>query len=352
MGSIAKRSVREQWMLPSRNVQGALVISLDFELFWGVRDHRSLDNKERHRLLAARAVIPRLLTLFREFSIHATWATVGALFAGSNDEFEAFAPVRKPVYSRPQFDAYQERLGRDESEDPFHFAPTLIAQIGRTPGQEIASHSYSHFYALEAGQTVGDFESDLASAVAVAAVKGFEIYSYVFPRNQSNLEYLAALGRSGIIAYRGTEAAAVKQHADYRSQRRPHRRLARLTDAYIDLYGPETVAWSSLQSGPCVSVGASRYLRPYHPALKPLERLRFSRIANAMRSAALNGSIFHLWFHPEDFAVYTDENLDFLAEVLDCYRVLRNTEQLMSLSMREAAEYAIRSHDIEGTRVS
>src|SRR5215472_13914167 len=75
---------------------GALVISLDFELHWGVRDSASLDENERARLLSARRIVPRMLDLFEEFSIHATWATVGLLFAHSRTEVEAFKPTRRP----------------------------------------------------------------------------------------------------------------------------------------------------------------------------------------------------------------------------------------------------------------
>ncbi len=55
---------------------GTFVISLDFELHWGVRDHRTVADY-RENLLGVRRVVPALLSLFSEFGIHATWATVG-----------------------------------------------------------------------------------------------------------------------------------------------------------------------------------------------------------------------------------------------------------------------------------
>src|SRR5262245_13071649 len=68
-------------MSPSQNTPafGALVISLDFELHWGVRDKRPVDGSYRENLLGAREAIPRMLDLFEEFGIAATWATVGFL---------------------------------------------------------------------------------------------------------------------------------------------------------------------------------------------------------------------------------------------------------------------------------
>src|ERR1700722_11959453 len=132
--------------------QGALVISLDFELHWGVRDHRPLDEPERKRLLAARSVVPEILSAFRDHAVRATWATVGLLFARSRDEARECRPQRSPRYEQGQLDPYAEPLGRDETDDPFHFAPSLLRAISQESGQEVGSHSYSHYYSLEAGQ--------------------------------------------------------------------------------------------------------------------------------------------------------------------------------------------------------
>jgi hypothetical protein len=78
---------------------GALVVSLDFELHWGVHDRRPLSARECSRLLAARAAIPRILDVFEEFRIRATWATVGLLFAKSRSEALNFTPNPKPTPS-------------------------------------------------------------------------------------------------------------------------------------------------------------------------------------------------------------------------------------------------------------
>src|SRR6201984_2963110 len=90
---------------------GALVISLDFELHWGVRDSSPLDGRDQAPPLSARRIVPRMLDLFEEFSIHATWATVGLLFAQSRTEVEAFKPTRRPKYQDGRLDPYQETLG-------------------------------------------------------------------------------------------------------------------------------------------------------------------------------------------------------------------------------------------------
>ena len=67
---------------------GVLVISLDFELHWGVRDLTPVDGPYRGNLLGAREAVPRMLELFERFEFGATWATVGFLFASTRDELE------------------------------------------------------------------------------------------------------------------------------------------------------------------------------------------------------------------------------------------------------------------------
>lgn len=57
-------------------MSGQFVISLDFELLWGVRDH---SNKQAYgqNVLGARDAVPRMLELFEGHGIRATWATGG-----------------------------------------------------------------------------------------------------------------------------------------------------------------------------------------------------------------------------------------------------------------------------------
>ncbi len=61
---------------------GTLIVSLDFELFWGMQDCVELERYEDH-VLGGREAIPLLLELFGKHGIHATWATVGFQFASS-----------------------------------------------------------------------------------------------------------------------------------------------------------------------------------------------------------------------------------------------------------------------------
>lgn len=318
---------------PCAGRPGGFLISLDFELHWGVRDMVRLDAAERARLLAARDCVPRILDLFEEFSVHATWATVGFLFAYSRLEAEAFRPAKLPSYRNARLDPYREHVGTNERDDPFHFAASLVARIAERKGQEIASHSFSHYYSMEAGQSVGEFEADLQSAVAIAANSGYAIKSYVFPRNQANSAYLPALKRAGIQAYRGNELVSTKSAAAFAEQRRPHKRILRLLDSYVNLDGDQTFPWPDHPE--FSSIPASRYLRSYHPAFRPFEDLLLRRIRRAMEHAAKSGEIFHLWWHPEDFARDPGQNLRILRQVLEAFDHYRAQYGMVSHSMSE-----------------
>src|SRR3546814_15543434 len=60
--------------------RSALVISLDLELMWGMRDHATTRDSS-HRVLAARTPIPATLELFGKSRLHVTWAPVGFLLS-------------------------------------------------------------------------------------------------------------------------------------------------------------------------------------------------------------------------------------------------------------------------------
>jgi hypothetical protein len=174
--------------------RGVLVVSLDFELYWGLRDVLPLDACKAS-LLGARQAIPRLLKLFADYGIHATWSTVGFLFCDGREALQAAVPAQLPDYDDAKLSPYSSlhNLGASEDEDPYHFAPSLIAKIINTPGQELGGHTLSHYYCLEPGQNRDAFAADLALAQQLAQSQGVMLRSLVLPRNQIETGYLDLL---------------------------------------------------------------------------------------------------------------------------------------------------------------
>jgi hypothetical protein len=105
------------------NHPGTLVISLDFELYWGVRPERSL-TEYRGRLLGVRNAIPRMLDLFRAYEILVTWAAVGFLFFNTKEPLLKALPACRPGYAKRDLSPYPnlESIGACEADDPLHEA--------------------------------------------------------------------------------------------------------------------------------------------------------------------------------------------------------------------------------------
>lgn len=315
----------------------AFVMSLDFELHWGVRDLYPLDSSYTANLLGARTVIPKLLTLFHEFEVAATWATVGFLFTDTKEELLSYHPQLKPSYQDSKLDPYREALGDNEHTAPLQYAKSLIELIRQTPRQELASHTYSHYYCLEAGQTEADFRADLASAKAIAEAQGIQLESIIFPRNQLNPAYAQALLDNGIRIYRGNEPGYFYE-ASTTAEQTPWRRAGRLLDTYVPITPHHLGDWTRLrEASGLINIPATRFLRPYTPKLRALEPLRLKRITDGMKLAARQGRIYHLWWHPHNLGLDQENNLGFLRQIFLCYQQLAQDYGMRSLSMKEVA---------------
>ena len=319
---------------------GAFVVSLDFELHWGMRDHTEGHGAAAADLVTSRDHVRRLADLFAERGVRATWATVGLLFASSRSEIEPFLPTVRPRYARSELDPYAESFGHDEATDPLHYAGSLVRYLAGVAGQEIASHTFSHYYCLEAGQDEQALRADLAAARAVAASMGLTLRSMVLPRNQWNPAYGPALRDAGFTSYRGPQPSW-GHHAQRAETTSRARRAARLLDTYGGVVPPPTAAWDGLvdADGLC-NIYASAFLRPFTPKRRHLEPLRRARLFAGLRAAAHRGRIFHLWWHPHNFARHPQESFDLLNRVLDEADRLARHDGLVSLTMAEVAEAA------------
>lgn len=317
------------------DTRGCLCISLDFELMWGVRDKRTIEQYGAN-VIGGRAAVSRMLDIFHQHKIRATWATVGLLLCETKDEMLASLPELRPTYADSQLSnyAYLDEVGENEFKDPYHFAASLLAQVKACPGQEIATHTFSHYYCLEPGQTPAQFAADLDAAIHLAARHRITFRSIVFPRNQYDESAIAECARRGISIYRGNEASWMYRPGA-RADQTLARRAIRLTDSYVNLSGTNTVSVKT--NGTVTNVRSSRFLRPYSRRLSSLEPLRLSRITGAMTAAARRGETFHVWWHPHNLGANRSENLGALSHILDHFQTLRSEYGMRSLAMEDFA---------------
>lgn len=312
------------------------VISLDFELFWGVADGRTVSNYGGN-VRGERQAIPRMLDLFTRYGIRATWATVGMVMCADYAQWRSLRPDIAPGYDRTACSPYLlDETVRAHPE--LFFARDLVKLVRDTDGQEVATHTYSHFYCDEPGATPQQFLSDMRCAKDIGAGLGLTLTSLVFPRNQILPAYVAVLSEAGVSAYRSNP-----DHALYRRGNAAPCGLAgravRLADSWLPLSGALTAHGTVGQDG-VTALPASMFLRPYASALAPFEALRLHRIKAAMSDAAKAGGDFHLWWHPHNFGADTSRNLAVLEAVLQHYQALQQQYGMQTASMAECAAAA------------
>ena len=320
---------------------GAFVISLDFELLWGVRDNRTIADYGAN-ILGVRQAIPALLDLFAEQNIACTWATLGLLFFATNKALLSALPRRKPRYTDPRISSYYylNEVGADEERDPYHYGLSLIRRILDYPSQEIGTHTFSHFYCLEQGGDVEAFRADLEAARSAAASLGIKIASIAFPRNQVAPTHLSVCREVGLWAFRGNERVWF-QRARSEAEQTHLVRASRLLDSYLPIGGSHDHE-PALVDG-MVDIPASRFLRPVGRSAL-LEHLRLRRITSAMETAARRRRLFHLWWHPHNFGVDLEGNLAFLRAILDCFRRLQDRYGMRSMTMAAVADEVLHAH--------
>ncbi len=317
---------------------GSFVISLDFELLWGVRDKRSIESYGDN-IKNVHQIIPRLLDLFSKYEISATFSTVGFIFMKNKKELLENYPATLPNYANVLLSPYSnhiQSIDDNGSEDIYHFAPDLINEIKKHSNHEIGTHTFSHYYCLESGQTLDEFRADISKAVQVAERVQIEITSIIFPRNQYSDLYLNACAELGIKCYRGNEESWLYKAKSGENETKI-RRIFRLADAYVNLSGYNCYPYSEISNFFPINIPSSRLLRPYSDKLNFLDNLKQKRITKAMTYAAKNNQVFHLWWHPHNFGNNQNENFQFLEKILIHYKKLNESFNFKSFTMSNLA---------------
>jgi peptidoglycan/xylan/chitin deacetylase (PgdA/CDA1 family) len=307
------------------------LISLDFEMFWGVSCSRTIEDYGQN-VRANWQTIPKMLELFAKYDAHVTWATVGMLLCRNHQEWTDLRPALMPNYARPRCSNYSLSDSAKQYPELF-FARPLAQQILETPGQELGSHTYSHFYCGEEGVDLAHFDADLACADQIFAELNVKPVSLVFPRNQVRAQYLDILAKHGYQTYRGNP-----DHWLYRdghvvaSSLHPALRGFRIVDSAIPLTGHHL--FSTKSTPPLTNVPCSRFLRPI-TGNKLIDGLHTKLVKKGMAEAAKNNTNFHLWAHPHNFGKHKEANLERLEDLLKYFNILKNEFGMQSYTMKE-----------------
>jgi len=265
------------------------------------------------------------------------------LFHQNRTELQSHFPLKKPTYNEPKLSAYnyieQQGIGSTESDDPLHYADSLIRLILGTPHQELASHTFAHYYCNEPGQSLDQFRDDLRAAQLAAGKYNKKLRSLVFPRNQFNEDYLRVCFEEGFTSVRDNPR---DWFWDIRSTQSESywKRFNRGLDAYFPVgkqntYKPESI---EVRQGMPLCIPASRLLRPYNPKELFLNDVKIARICSEMDRAAANGEVYHLWWHPHNFGSYPEQSMHGLTRIVQHFSKLHESGKMQSTSMGELAD--------------
>lgn len=328
-------------MVKSHDSKGTLVISLDFELYWGMRDEVRASVIENY-LQGTYQAIPAILELFAKYEIAATWAVVGFLYYENSSKLQANLPTSLPRYKDSALSPYEYlKHEGDTLKQELHFCPQLIESISRYPRQELGTHTFSHYYCLEPGQTERQFEADLQAAIAIAKTRNHETKSLVFSRNQYNAQYLETISKVGITSYRGNPTSSLYNSIDGDGNKLS-KKVLRLLDTYLDLTGDRCYSIKDIAARYPFNIPSSSFLRPYSPKLAYLDAFKLKRITSSLDYAAEQGLLYHLWWHPHNFGSNLNKNLEFLEKILQHYQKLARQEKMRSLNMGEVADICLK----------
>ena len=312
-------------------MKGEFVISLDFELHWGIFDKVNFEENQSY-FENTRQLIPELLKLFQDYNIEVTWATVGMLVNDNYKDWIHNQPKEKPNYNNEILSAYNwvnNNKQTIKTNKLGHFAPELVQQIIDAKGQEMGSHTYAHYYCLDKGQTVNEFNEDANRFAEIAKKQNIKLESLVFPRNQYNQEYLEVCKNNGLKIVR---ANPNNWCWNYDFPISILQKIARTLDCYIPLFKTSFKKENVTSQKGVVLFPASRFLKPVSQ-FNLLNSLRIKRIKNEMTRSAKKGEFYHLWWHPHNFGNSPKQAIEELEAILKHYVFLKNTYKMKSSNM-------------------
>ena len=318
---------------------GKFVISLDFELHWGFFDNRTLEDC-RSQLLNINTVIDKLLLMSKEYNTSITFATVGMLFAKDKEAVLNYVPQLKPNYTNKALNSYELLRGIEQKDQMIYFAQELVKNIENDPLHEVGTHTFCHYYCHEKGQNIQDFKADIESAIAIAKALNIETKSIVFPRNQVQQDYLKVCEDLGIETYRGNCWFNFNNDARKLILKEYGLILLRVIDSYFNISGSNSFKLKdhNTKGAKLINIPASRFLRPYNSRLKFIESLKVRRIKKAMTKAAKRNEVYHLWWHPHNFANNIEENFKNYSSILKHYKKLNVKYNFESITMQKLGE--------------
>jgi peptidoglycan/xylan/chitin deacetylase (PgdA/CDA1 family) len=285
------------WFFACPAVIPTFALTFDTELIWGTFDRMSPEDFSR-LYPDIRGTIDAVLRLLDQFEVAATWAVVGHLFLQEcrRDGSLLAHPelAARPSQTWRPGDWYTQDPCTDRHRDPLWYGDDILDALQSTrTAQEIGCHSFSHALYGDSAMTRQMVDADLEACIALAAARGIELRSFVFPRNDEGFH--EALQAHGFRAYRGAEPT---RRAALRG---PLGRSIRLAADVAALPPPVSQPQERLPG--LWNIPASALILPRTGVRRVIPAESRIRKAKAgLRRAREDGGVFHLWTHPFNLA--------------------------------------------------
>jgi peptidoglycan/xylan/chitin deacetylase (PgdA/CDA1 family) len=288
-----------------------VLFTLDCELAWGFADlSPPVERIElmRENPTALRDVYRKLVDLFDEYAVPATWAFVGHLFYNScSDGSHSTNELTGGV------DPHTNR-----QTDPLYYGPDLVEMVLQADvDHDIGGHSFTHPEFIELDEPT--VRTDLTAMLDAADEYGVDVSSFVFPRN--SVAHTDVLEELGISTYRtGTVGTNYI-----------------LRDGVKPFLFQDELFWSVPPVSPkrttegLVRIQASRLLHEVRWCY--LHPWRLKRTLQTMD----DGQVAHFAFHPHDLLGYyrLDWVLDRVLGVVEEFRARNDVEAITMADLPE-----------------
>ena len=295
--------------------RGTFVVSLDFELAWGTRGRPSADKVGQY-LAGTRPAIDRMLQLFQQYEIPATWVMVGGLLLGGSS--------RHPLLSDSR---YGDIPVGDCQSQPNWYAEDIVQKIRDCDvPQEIGCHTLTHMYVNESQESRQQLDWELEEFVKLFEQRGLpKPVSFIFPKHY--MHHFDLIARHGFKCYRGPETGWFE-----RLPTAPIRGAMRLLNSR--LRRAPVVGLPSPSPEGLVEIPSSHFYAPFQSVGKYVSlNDRVAQAIAGMNAAAKQKKIYHLWTHPFNMGADTKSLLGGLELILRHFQTLRERGQLECRSM-------------------
>jgi hypothetical protein len=301
---------------------GYFIVSLDCEGKWGFADHITAHHDayltDANLLMAYR----KLLALFARYEVSVTFAFVMAFTLSDAERATLADLLRDVVVERQNWLRYYRAAERDGRSDGW-FCPRALDEVRMHPEHEVGCHGFCHAPLAEAGIAPDDAAMELAAASAVAAMKGLELRTFVYPRNQ--IGYRALLCKHGYVGYRETL-----------NRRRGVLGRAESIASEFNVFARSQPMLEEAEGLCRIPPGYFFNWRAGVRAKVPMA-VTLRRWASILRHAADRHEVAHLWFHPHNI-IDGPETFEVLENVLQDATSLRAQNRLEFVTQQTYAE--------------